>query len=241
MNCIPGVFRKGASMKKIVFFASCLIILIVVLSIYGSYTKKFAADELYTYISSELSDYPSLHAPYVSSICYYQSEGIHYYLLWNQEKYLTGRQLPDEKIEFYYNGTVYEIINSELVETGAVISDDVLDVFRVAIASLLDDETVTYTYHKPSGRDLPIWISPLDTDYLLLRRELYAQYTETMKHSYTYTEKEKIQWSIATSSEQTILYLRVLEEPISHSDTRTPGWANLPDGVLNCLLQYISS
>jgi hypothetical protein len=61
-----------------------------------------------------------------------------------------------------------------------------------------------------------------------------------MKHSYTYTGIEKIQWSIATSSEDTILYLRVLEGPISDSDMRTPGWETLPDGVIYSLMQYIT-
>ena len=227
-------------MKKIIVLVCCFIILIAALSVYRSHMNKVAAGELYAYISTELSDYPSLSDSYISTTCYYQSEGIHYFLLLNQETYITGKQFPSGRTEFYYNDAVYEIVNSELVKTETIASNDVLDVLRVAVASLLDDDTFTYTYHKPSGRDLPIWIGPLDPDYLLLSRPLYAKYTETMKHSYTYTGIEKIQWSIATSSEDTILYLRVLEGPISDSDMRTPGWETLPDGVIYSLMQYIT-
>ena len=220
-------------MKKVIIFFCFVVLLVIVFSVYHSHIEKAAESELYVYLSKNLCDYPTMYTPYCASLGYYKSNGEGYLLIQNQGEYVTGRQSPSGIVEFYHNGKAYKFIDSELIETCDADSDYILEVFRSGIISLFEDKTVTYTYHKPSGRDLPIWVSPLDSEYLLVERGGYADYTETM--IYSNSGSKAIRWSIAKSEKDTELYLRIAEQPVSAFKTFIPGWGEIPEVVFDLL------
>ena len=212
---------------------ACLVIVIVIVSVCCSYNKKRAAEEMYHCVYDVLIDYPALHSPFAATVCHFEKDGIKYLIIQNGEKAITGRQLANGETEYYYNGISYSVFNNELTENGSNVVD-VVKILRLAIASLLSDETVSYTYHKPSGRDLPLWVLPIDQSYIIVERELYSDYMETMV--YSAAEHKEVRWSIANSEEDTILYLYATGELFLKPILGIHGWGDIPESVTKLIV-----
>lgn len=109
----------------------------------------------------------------------------------------------------------------------------VTDTVRAGVASLLADNTVTYTYHKTSSWKLPLWVSPLDSAYIRLVRDEYAGYMETMV--YSNVEGEAVKWSLLASQEQVVLYLFAADYPIPQGTIHVYGWWDVPEPVVKLI------
>lgn len=223
-------------MKRIFYMSLGSIVLIALaLSIIQVWSENKAAQKMYKDFSTTLSTYPVLSNPFASSFCQFESEGIKYLTIQNDGEFITGVRLADGETTYCHNGITYQVSNDEMVETGYDMVD-VNEIIGSNISYLLSDETVSYTYHKPSGRDLPLWIYPYDPAYLRIRRESYGECMETMM--YSDTEQFEIRWCITKSSsdEDVELFLCVFDESISSSSLYIHGWGQVPDDILKILV-----
>ena len=198
--------------------------------------EQKAGDEMYIKFCSALSDYPNLPAPFVSSFCQLEIDGIKYLMIQDEGKYITAMRLENGETTYCHNDRAYHIVDDKVLELESDIPD-VPNMIRTNLSSLLQDATVTYHYLRPSGRDLPLWIYPYDPPYLLItHREKYADYTETM--IYSDAEQFEIRWCITQSSsdEDVVLFLGAFDDGLNSSNLRfVHGWGSLPESIFTLL------
>lgn len=219
--------------KKIVFILITCLVLTAIVSALHFYNNKKAAEEMYNTVYDALIDYPVLSEHFAATVCHFEKDGVKYLVIQNEAETITGRRFASGETEYYYNGIRYRVFNNEVTETDSDVVD-VMEVIHSAVASLLADETATYTYHKPSGIPLPLWVYPYDPGYLLIKRETYSDYMETM--IYSDTESREVRWSIAHSEEDTVLYLYAAENLFSKPIIGIHGWGDIPEVVTKLIV-----
>lgn len=212
----------------------CVILFIAVLWVSQLQSEKKTAEEMYNKFCTAVSDYPALPAPFVSSFCQFEKDGVKYLIIQNEGKYITGVRLASGDTIYCHNGITYQVSDGKLEKTDSNISD-VNSIIASNLSALLLDDTVFYTYHRPTEKELPLWIYPYDPPYLRIRRESYEGYMETM--IYSDTDQQEIRWCITKSSsnEDTKLFLHASEHSISASDLYIYGWGDIPEAVLMML------
>ena len=180
-----------------------------------------------------IEQYPDLPEPYVSSICYYFDEGRHLLLVNVNDSYIGGERSGD-------GNTIYYLCDDAAIEDNEIAvrsSEDVNRVTERIKSSLMDfvrDTNASYTYHKATGNVLPIWVSPLDDDYVKITRPGYEDYVEVISRSGIKYDRIICRWSIAKSDDDVKLYWIAVDYPISQSGY-IRGWGYVPDEIIQAL------
>lgn len=219
-------------MKKIVLISLVFAILIIaVLSVFQVQSQRKAAEEMYENFCTALSAYPALPASFLSGFCQFEKDGIKYLTVQNKGENITGVRFANGETMYCHNGITYRASDDGLIKAESDMVD-VNGMIGSGLASFLADVTVLYTYHRPSGSELPLWIYPDDPPYLRIKREAYGEYMETML--YSGTEPREVRWCItkSASEEDTKLFLHASEHSITASALYVHGWGDVPEDVL---------
>lgn len=230
LKCSLG--KAVVLMKRIALILLALIILFVsVLWGWHAQNDKKAAEEMYKNFCTALSDYPTLPVPFISSFCQLEKDGIKYLTIQNEGEFVTGVRFANGETLYFHNGNAYYASDAKLVKTeyDMVNVNGIIDSY---LSSLILDNTVLYTYHRPTGAELPLWIYPDDPPYLRIERGSYSEYMETM--IYSDADPWEIRWCITKSSsdEDTKLFLHAAEDRLPASTLYIHGWGNIPEDVM---------
>lgn len=215
----------------LIFIAAAVLVCAVVLSCH--YRRQAAADEMLVNMKTVLKDYPELPVSFVSNFCCMKTDGIQYLWMEMGGRRVTGRRIPDGQTEYCFAGETY-------LETDGILTvserdmEDITPVFKQTVMSYMQDPQITYTYHKPFGRDLPMWIYPTDEAYLLIQREGYHGYTENMV--YENRDTEAVRWCFLESGENVLLYLNAADARFKNINY-VRGWGYIPQAVIDFLLK----
>lgn len=222
-------------MKKIVLISLvCIILIIAVLSVFQVQNQKKAAEEMYEDFCTALSAYPALPAPFVSGFCQFEKDGIKYLTVQNEGENITAVRFANGETMYCHDGVTYRVSDDGLEKTESDMAD-ANGIIASGLASFLSDDAVLYTYHRPSGSELPLWIYPDDPPYLRIKREGYGEYMETM--IYSGSDPYEVRWCItkSASKEDTKLFLRASDHSITDSALYVHGWGDIPEDVLKML------
>jgi len=219
--------RRNKIRKFIIFV--CVLSVAAVLLIAGcQLLRKKKAKQLYQDICAQLELYSYNLPANGHCVCYYQ-KGVEEYLFFQNEGVtIVGRRSQDD--EFYYVGESLCVDKTGVAVESAFSKQDLLDAIEEGVVCYLDQADVTYTYHKPFGGTLPMWIYPTDPYYLRLQRPGYQDHMEVM----TMDEGENnLRWNILAPDESVLLYLAVSDISVSYGKPYVRGWGEIPQQLID--------
>lgn len=224
---------RGNKIKKYIILVCVLSVVAVLFSAGYQLQRKQKAKQLYRDIRAQLELYPCNLPADGYSICYYQKGAEEYLFFQSDGATIVGRRNQEDEV--YYIGESMCVDKTGAVVAPAFSKQDLLDAIEEGVACYLDQADVTYTYHKPSGGALPMWISPLDPCYLRLQRPGYPDHMEVMTGDDT--EKGRyVHWNILAPDESVLLYLAVSDISSTYGRTYVPGWGDIPTQIIDLQL-----
>jgi hypothetical protein len=217
--------------RRFLICSAVAVILICLIVFSGMYFRHNAAEEMLANFNAVLKDYPSLPASFVSNICFLEKDGMQYLWMEMKDRRVTGRRLPDGRTEYCFDGMTYLETDGVLTPSETDLAD-IFGVIHTCVTGFLQDPQTTYTYHKATGLPLPMWIYPEDDAYLLVKREGYEGYMETML--YANEDGEEVRWCFLSSEEDVLLYLSAVESRLKNLDY-IRGWGEVPQEAVDFL------
>ncbi len=218
-------------MRRFLICSAVAVILICLIVFSGMYFRHNAAEEMLANFNAVLKDYPSLPASFVSNICFLEKDGIQYLWMEMKDRRVTGRRLPDGRTEYCFDGVTYLETDGNLTRSETDM-EDISGVIDTCISAFLQDSQVTYTYYKATGPELPMWIYPEDEAYLLVEREGYEGFTETML--YENGDVEEVRWCFLLSEDRVQLFLCAADVRFTNLDF-IRGWGYIPQDAVDFL------
>lgn len=214
-----------------------IIILVCVLSaaaaLFGAGYRMWhnqKAEQLYQNICTQLEQYPCSLPVDGCSACYLRDGAEEYLFFRNDGVTIAGRR--NQEGEIYYVGESVCVDKTGTEVESTFSKQAFLDAIEEGIAFYLNQTDVTYSYHKPSGGALPMWIYPTDPYYLRLWRPSYPDYMEVM----TMHGRENgtvLRWSILAPDESVMLYLAVSDTSVPCGETYIQGWGEIPAQLID--------
>lgn len=188
------------------------------------------AEQLYQNICTQLEQYPRSLPVDGCSVCYFRDGAEEYLFFWNDGVTIAGRR--NQEGEIYYVGESVCVDKTGTEVESTFSKQAFLDAIEEGIAFYLNQTDVTYSYHKPSGGALPMWISPLDPCYLRIQRTGHPDYMEVMT-GYEGETGTYLHWNILTSDETVVLYVSASDISASYGRTYVPGWGEIPTQLID--------
>ena len=223
-------------MKKKVWIWILVILLLTVAGcrMYRNYENREKAEEMWRAVSADLADYPALPESYVFTYCVYQKNGVTVLLLRSDGKTITAKRQSNGETAYFLGTDRYVIRDERLVKDGKGLND-VEALLKKEIAGLLSDASVSYSYQR-SKFERPLFVSFSDPEYLVVERDLYQSYGETI--TYSQEESAEIRWAIFRSAEDLVLHLGAYGMPFDGGSFHLRGWGELPQKVLYLIMDY---
>jgi len=178
-----------------------------------------------------LKDYPNLPASFVSNICFLEKDGTQYLWMEMGGRRVTGRRTSDGRTEYCIDGVTYLETDGTLTRSETDMGD-ISGVIDTCVTGFLQDSQITYTYHKATGPSLPMWIYPLDDAYLLVNRDGYEGFTETML--YANGDVEEVRWSFLLSQDRVVVYLSAADIRFQNLEN-IHGWGQVSQEAVDFL------
>lgn len=219
----------GNKIRKFIILVCAISVAAVLFHAVYQLQCRQKAKQLYQDICVQLAQYPRSLPADGYSVCYYQKGSEEYLFLQSDGMTIVGRRNQGDEI--YYAGESVCVDKTGTVVAPAFSKQDLQDAIAEGVARYLDQADVTYTYHKPFGGTLPMWISPLDPCYLRLQRPGYPDHMEVMTGDDT-ENGSYVHWNILAPDESVLLYLAVSDISSTYGRTYVPGWGEIPQQLV---------
>lgn len=207
-------------------FVVAVIIVVILLCVAQSIIANKAADNRYQHIHSTfLSCVPVEDHNYLNMYFYRGEESDYLYFKVNNKVILGMRDHNSGEASYFVDGLCFD--QNGIVQETNLSGDSICDALDQALTVYLMDEGTTYAFHKPSGRDLPLGVSPLDTGYYLISRAGHDECVEAI----SYCTDDHIRWTEIRTDGDIIFYM-VLAEENKFSEGNIPGWGSVPQDIM---------
>lgn len=208
-----------------------LVVASVVIAVGICISKKLKTEKLYGEICNGLSGFPSLKEPYQTAVCYFRDGAYEYLMIQTQDLHISGVRDSENFTVYYLDGQRICLNSEDGAWETSFHADQIKEIIAKGVENYLADSSISYTYKIPRGRDLPLWIYPDNSYYFRITRPGYEDSMEVMT-SGERTRGQYIQWNIAKSSEEVLLYLLIRESANIDDLDMVRGWGRLPEGLL---------
>lgn len=217
--------------KLTLLFAIILVIALILALLINHLFIEQKKRQIHRSVMHVLADYPSLPPNFTFTACYYKISAESYLLLQHNGHFITGKQDSSGEIEYYHDEHMLNVYSINTLASITAQVDDIRALIGDNISELIGDTSVSLQYATPNSSALPLWVYPKDSEYLIIDRQGYEQYMETM----VYKEDESlthIRWSIARSPEDVLLYLLASDNIVECKDIILPGWGKIPEDII---------
>ena len=217
--------------KRMITIILAITFIVMSLLIGNHISKQSKASALIEQLDAAVATYPDLSEPYRSSMCYYRDGNNQWFLLQTNGTNISGKRTIGNDTTSYIDQKAFTVSkDGSLVEIQSAC-EDVANIIRTGISVFLNSAIKSATFHKPSGKSLPIHVSPLDAYYVQVKRDGCEAYTERMILSEA-EDWTAITWSILDANAEVVLYLSLSDGEISADRVIIPGWGEIPNVVL---------
>ena len=221
--------------RETILLSTCILIVgLVIFSVNITDSVDTKATALYQKVYDACSSYPALNDPFVSTACYYYDGSNEYLLLECGQECITGTRSKDGGTIYVINGQRWMVDKNSTSKITSTETDYVSDIIGAAVTNFLSNEDIMYTYQKPRGSALPLWVYPDDPGYLRVERPGYEDCVEVM----VLKEDEKgqqLRWNIAQSPENVTLYLFASDYIFPANVLYVHGWGEISESITEYL------
>lgn len=235
MNQLLSIFRAPFFISKphrgavALIVVTVFIVMSLLISNHISNQNKSVA--LIEQVDAAVATYPDLREPYRSSMCYYRDGNNQWFLLQINGTSISGKHTNGNSATYYMNQKAWVLLEDGTLAEIQATPDDVGNVIKSWLSAFRDNTIQSKTFHKPSGKFLPLHVSPLDAYYVQVKRDGTETYTERMILRET-EDWTAIAWSILDAKSEVVLYLSLSDGEISTERVIIPGWGEIPDIIL---------